>query len=560
MAYKSYMDSGSMQTILSTAELEAELEHRRKKDKLTPRKMPQPDRTDVCVIGAGISGLATAKCLREAGLDVVMYESTGEVGGLWVFRENYYGVMRFTHINVSKQNYCFSDFPFPEDSPEFPHNSEMAKYIGDYTNHFNISECVRYHRKVTKLEKEGEGWRITSVAVEDDGKGRERVGQEEVLIAKFVAIATGHHAKPSWPKFPGQENFKGEIIHSVDYKDAITNGMVGKRALIVGIGNSAVDAAVDLATVGRCKEVHLSTRSGAWIVPNYLFGRPIDHYSSRVVLKLPLAIMNVVFETIVSLIHGHPNEYGLNPKMRILQTQPTVSPVLLNHLQRKHIIVHSDISKMEEKRVTFNDGTSVEVDSVVFCTGYHIDLPFLSNDLRSKVTEDGNNILKLYKNVFSPNVGPSLAFIGFVQPASGGVVSMSEIQARWFAELCKKKIRLPSEAGMRQDIDKEQEESRKRYHKSARHTIQKDPILYCDDIAHKFGASPQLWRNPTLAWRLLFGTCGPAQYRLQGPNQWSKAAAEVRKVSVTGLAHYGVLTVLGLLLVITLWLLIVIVY
>nr|XP_054770718.1 flavin-containing monooxygenase 5-like [Lytechinus pictus] len=555
MACKTYMDSDSMRKILRTAETVTESESARK---LT-RKM-QEQQTDVCVIGAGISGLATAKCLREAGFDVVVYERTGEVGGLWVFRENDYGVMRFTHINVSKQNYCFMIFKTDETLHDFPHNTQMAQYIGDYTRHFNISECIRYHRRVTKLERDGEGWRISSFAVEDDGKGGEKLGQEEILVAKFVAIATGHHAKPSWPKFAGQDSFKGEIIHSVAYKDAITNGMVGKRALIVGIGNSAVDAAVDLATVGRCKKVHLSTRSGAWIVPNYLFGRPIDHYSCRLVLKMPLTIMNFVFETLVSLIHGHPNMYGLNPKMKILQTQPTVSPVLLNHLQRKHIIVHPNISKMEEKRVTFADGTSVEVDSVVFCTGYHIDLPFLSNDTRSKVTEDGNNILKLYKNVFSPSVGPSLAFIGFVQPASGGVISMSEIQARWFAELCKKKVKLPQEAEMRQDIKTEEEESKKRYHKSARHTIQKDPILYCDSIAQKFGAQPDLWRYPTLAWRLLFGTCGPAQYRLQGPNKWSDAASEVRKVSVTGLAHYSVLAVLGLIFALLVWLITVIVY
>ncbi|XP_072180490.1 flavin-containing monooxygenase 5-like [Diadema setosum] len=552
------MSSDNMQKILSRTELEEEIERKRieRSGKLTKRKTMPLDRvprTDVCVIGAGISGLAAAKCLRESGLDVVVYERTGEVGGLWVFREHDYGVMRFTHINVSKQNYCFSDFPFPDNVPEFPHNRQMAQYIADYTTNFKLQECIKFHRKVTRVEKEGDSWRITSVAVEDDGKGREKFGQEEVLIASHVAIATGHHAKPSWAKFPGQDKFKGEVIHSVDYKDAITNRMVGKRVLLVGIGNSAVDAAVDLATVGRCQEVHISSRSGAWVFPNYLFGRPIDHYSSRLLLWLPLKIMNPISEFLLSVIHGHPNQYGLFPKMRVFQTQPTVSPVLFHHIQRKNVLIHPNIDRMEEKRVFFTDGSSVEVDHIVLCTGYHIDLPFLSDDIRKEIMEVGTNTIKLYKNVFAPSIGKSLAFIGFVQPASGGVLSMSEVQARWFAELCKDKVQLPPVAEMKDDIDKELRESAARFFKSERHTIQKDPILYNDDISQKFGAKPQLWRHPTLAWRLLLGTCGPAQYRLQGPNTWPEAAAEVRKVPITGFAHYGTLAVVLPVLLLLLW-------
>ena len=98
MAGISRMSSDNMQKILSRTELEAEIDRRKRSLKHSAKKMPQPIRADVCVIGAGISGLATAKCLREAGLNVVVYERTGEVGGLWVFREHDYGVMRFTHM------------------------------------------------------------------------------------------------------------------------------------------------------------------------------------------------------------------------------------------------------------------------------------------------------------------------------------------------------------------------------------------------------------------------------------------------------------------------------
>ncbi|XP_072034242.1 flavin-containing monooxygenase 5-like [Amphiura filiformis] len=498
--------------------------------------------TDVCVIGAGISGLATAKCLRDAGFDVVVLERTGEVGGLWVFREHGYGVMRFTHINVSKQNYCFSDFPFPDDVPDFPHNTDMAKYIVDYTMQNKLNEVIRFETQARKLERQGDGWKITTVRVEDDGKGGcVEVGDEEVILSKFVAIASGHHAKPSWPKFPGQESFKGEIIHSVDYKCAISNGFVGKRVLIVGIGNSAVDAAGNAITEGRCKEVHLSTRSGAWVVPNYIFGCPVDHYACRLFLWLPWKLATFIFETVLALLQGHPRKWNLNPKMHALQTQPTVSPTLVHHIQRGNLKVHPNISKMEGKCVHFTNGDSIEVDHVIFCTGYHIDIPFLSDEIKQTVMDESSNSIQLYKNVFSPVIGHTLAFIGFLQPASGGILSMAETQARWFAELCRGTIRLPSKRSMENDLKSEQEMGRKRYFASARHTIQRDPIIYSDEVTAMFGAKPQFWRHPSLAWRLLVGSCGAAQYRLQGPGKWSKAYETVKSVPVTAFTHYGTL-------------------
>ncbi|XP_013414250.1 dimethylaniline monooxygenase [N-oxide-forming] 5-like [Lingula anatina] len=295
-----------------------------------------------------------------------------------------------------------------------------------------------------------------------------------------------------------------------------------------------------------CPRVWLSTRSGAWVVPNYLFGHPVDHYACRAFLWLPWKLGTFILETVIKLLHGNPSMYGLNPKMHALQTQPSVSPVLYHHIQRGQIKIVPNIQKIEGKTVHFTDGQSAEFDQIVLCTGYRIDLPYLADDVRSKVLDEGTNHIKLYKNVFSPEVGHTLAFIGFVQPASGGVLTMSEIQSRWFAELCKGKVKLPSKQAMEKSIEKDKRQHADRYFASARHTIQKDPILYNDDIAAKFGAKPQLWRHPTLAWRLLLSSCGASQWRLQGPNKWDKAAEEIRKVPVTGLIQNMAVLLLAL--------------
>lgn len=402
---------------------------------------------------------------------------------------------------------------------------------------------IRFNSNVVNIERTEDGlWCVTSVKVDDKGSS---LGSTEILTFKYVAIATGHHTIPNMPSFDGQHSFKGKLFHSVDYKDAATNQLIGKKVMVVGIGNSAVDVAVNATEMGSIKPVHISTRSGAWVVPNYVGGYPTDHYACRAFLWLPWQLSSLVFGWICRCVFGSPWKWGLNPKMGALQTQLTVSPTLIHHIQRKNIHIKPNIAKLENKEVIFTDGSKVEADAIVCCTGYSISLPFLSQEIKSQVIEEGTNKINLFKNVFSPDLGSSIAFIGFVQPASGGLLPVSEIQARWFSALCKGIIKLPTKERMLEEINQDRCYSQKRYYPSARHTIQQDPILYIDDVASCFGAKPQLWRNPTLAWRLMVGTCGAAQWRLQGPHSWDKAKATVKDVSVTPLMNcFGVIMLL----------------
>ncbi|CAC5402816.1 FMO [Mytilus coruscus] len=390
-----------------------------------------------------------------------------------------YNMYKINFRNVSKYNYCFSDFPFPDDVPDYPHNVDMAKYIKSYTNHFKLNEIIKLYRKVVSIERQGEDWKVIVQEVEEDGI-TVKADTQEVYLAKNVAIASGHHAKPTTAKFMGQDSFTGEIIHSVKYKDVITNHLEDKRVLVVGIGNSAVDVAVNIAAIGRKKPVYLSTRSGAWVVPNYIFGHPTDLYANRLFLALPWKLATWIFETVIKVVSGNPKRWGLNPKMRALQTQPTVSPTLLHHIQRKNIvivpniqvyslqpqptvsptllhhiqrkniiivpniqvyiytapvysptystqplslflifryialqpqptvsptllhhiqrkniIIVPNIQRIENKKVYFINGESAEFDTIILCTGYKIDLPFLSDDVKQTVLDENSNNLKV---------------------------------------------------------------------------------------------------------------------------------------------------------------------
>ncbi|XP_059160633.1 flavin-containing monooxygenase 5-like [Physella acuta] len=499
---------------------------------------------EVVVIGAGVSGLVAAKCLRDDGFKVTILERTSDIGGLWTFRENDYGVMRCTHINVSKYNYAFSDFPFPENVPDYPHHSDMARYIKDYAKHFGLMEAIHFNVSVNSVEQTDGKWRINASRKTEDGSGG---SEERTYVCSYLAVSTGHHAKPSWPKFEGEETFEGKIAHAVDYKDPMTNDCAEKRVLVVGIGNSAVDVAVDCTTVGRCPSVTISTRSGAWVIPNYIFGLQTDLYACRFFFLFPRWLANNIMAMIITLMTGSPWKWGLNPKMKPLETQPTVSPTLLHHIQRGNIKIMPNIAKIMGRSVQFVNGVTSDFDRIIYCTGYKIDLPYLPTAIKEHVLNEDTNEFKLYKNMFTQEFGHKLAFIGFVQPASGGIITMSETQARWFSKLCKGVVKLPSKQEMVADMEKEKKESQSRWYQSARHTLQKDPTVYNDEIASFIGAKPSPLMNPSLAWRLIFSSGGASQWRLNGPNKWEGAAAQVRKTPLPALWNMTGLFILALL-------------
>ncbi|CAF1031598.1 unnamed protein product, partial [Brachionus calyciflorus] len=171
------------------------------------------------------------------------------------------------------------------------------------------------------------------------------------------------------------------------------------------------------------------------------------------------------------------------------------------------------------KRVTFENGDEDEFDCIILCTGYKIDLNYLADEVKKEIFADSEEtMLNLFKQVFSPKIGKSVGFLGFIQPSSGGLLTVSEMQARWHVRLMLNHVKLPSEPEMIEHIKIDQEKTSKRFHNSKRHTIQQDPIKYNDEIGEFFGVKPNFLQNFKIMWRLLFSSCGPAQWRLNGPD------------------------------------------
>ncbi|XP_037325989.2 flavin-containing monooxygenase 5-like [Pungitius pungitius] len=480
----------------------------------------------VAVVGGGSSGLACIKCCLDEGLQPVCFESSDDIGGLWRFKENpeadrasiYHSVI----INTSKEMMCFSDFPIPAHYPNYMHNSLIMDYFRIYADHFQLSEHIRFNTKVLQVKQRSDFFRSGQWDVETENKD----GQQEKHIFDAVMICVGHHCHPHLPlhDFPGIDSFKGKFFHSRDYKTP--EQWRNKKVVVVGIGNSGGDIAVELSRV--TKQLYLSTRRGAWILNRVGdSGLPLDMQFTRLLNYVrnlvPMSLFSGLVEKQLNKRFDHAL-YNLKPKHRLFSQHPTVNDEFPNRILSGTVQVKPNIRRFLGSRVEFDDGSVVEdVDLVVFATGYRFSFPFLA----SHVVSVSENNATLYKYVFPPELErPTLAVIGLVQPL-GAVMPIAEMQARWATRVFKGCIKLPPVASMLQDVRCKQEAMAERYVSSQRHTIQVDYITYMDEIAELVGARPSLLRllltDPRLGLNVLLGPCSPYQYRLRGPGKWPGA-------------------------------------
>jgi dimethylaniline monooxygenase (N-oxide forming) len=165
------------------------------------------DRIRVCVVGAGVCGLAAIKAAKENGFDVDAFESSDGIGGLWRYDDNRHGVAAFTHINVSKHNYCFSDFPFEDSIPDYPHHSQMLQYLDAYASKFCLLPHISFNSTVQSVVLADDGGVIVTTTNASRGSLTRHYN--------FVMIASGHHVTPVTPQFPGVSSFDGLLMHSV---------------------------------------------------------------------------------------------------------------------------------------------------------------------------------------------------------------------------------------------------------------------------------------------------------------------------------------------------------
>ncbi|MGI8505295.1 MAG: flavin-containing monooxygenase [Solirubrobacteraceae bacterium] len=419
----------------------------------------------VCLIGAGVSGLSAAKALGDWGVPYTGFEASDDVGGNWYFgnpngRSSAY---RSLHIDTSKNAISFADFPMDGRYPDFPHHTEIHQFLREYADHFRLRERIRFGTAVQHAERGADGgWRI-------------RTAGGETHAFDALLVCNGHHWDPSLPEFRG--SFDGETIHSHCYIDPNEPlDLRGKRVVVVGIGNSAVDIVSELSRKGVAERVFISTRSGAWVMPKYIFGRPIDQ-AIRTIPWLSLSLQRRLARMLPRLVSGRMEDFGLpTPNHHFLEAHPTVSSELLLRLGSGDAVAKPDIAELLGDRVRFADGSVEPADAIIFATGYKISFPFFDPGFISAP----GNVLPLYKRMFKPGID-DLAFIGLGQ-AIPTIFPFAECQAKLAARWLAGDWALPGRAEMEAEIRRDERRHVRPYSSRPRHTMQLDYYTYEYDL------------------------------------------------------------------------------
>ncbi|KAJ0065305.1 hypothetical protein NL108_007019 [Boleophthalmus pectinirostris] len=527
----------------------------------------------VAVIGAGPSGLVSVKQCLDEGLQPTCFESSDDMGGLWKFKASeqccdvvlssvhwgdvvYYvclqevsepnraSIYRSLTINISKEMMCYSDFPIPADYPNYMHHSKILNYFRMYAEHFKLLKYVRFQTSVKSVKQRPDYTRTGQWEVVTETKD----GQEETHVFDAVICCSGHYTYPNLPlkDFPGIETFEGKYFHSWDYKGP--EGMEGKRVVVIGIGNSGGDIAVESSRFAKqvrscilnqnnsfygemispfsgSPQVYMSTRRGAWVIRQVSDnGVPVDmKYNTRFVhilfQLLPMSVLNWIGEGKVNAMYDH-TMYALKPKHRLFSQVPVINDDLPLKILSGSVIIKTNVKEIRGSDVIFSDGSVVEkVDVIVFATGYNYDFPYLPKEVMYRT---GHRV-GLYKHVFPPTLEhPTLAVVGFIH-ALGAIMTQAEMQARWVTRVFKVSvtnvyIRNPKVL---------MQFSVCRFSCSEHNPLQLFYIPYLDSLAKQVGVFPNLlWlflTDPRLAVQVLFGPCTSYQYRLTGPGRWSGA-------------------------------------
>ena len=418
-----------------------------------------------CIIGAGVAGLVTAKALREIGVDCMVLERHSAVGGVWTDGYLDYGVQ------VQKELYEFPEFPLPQDSPQFTPGPILQGYLEDYVRRFGIDECLRLNTNVEAVEQadSGFGWDVEFT----------HSGITESTKFDLVVVCVGLYSNiPHMPELRGADRFKGRVCHISDLKT--TDILTGRKVAIVGFGKSATDAAI--AASKHSDEAHIVARSLHWPVPRKLaglipfkwgllnrltvsvippykspsplerrihtIGRPLVWLfwrSVELLLCLQLKLWSR-FGTRPSLVPDEPVEIGAFSEATMVPR-----PEFYRSVRAGRIALHrGSVECLEPQGVKLSNGTRLEVDTVLFATGWRSDYSFLSSSLQDKLgfADDG---LYLYRQILHPDL-PGLAFVGYASTVSN--ILAYSMQAVWLAGLISRRHQLPDDVAQRQEIEK----------------------------------------------------------------------------------------------------------
>lgn len=372
------------------------------------------DRVQVCVIGAGPSGIAAAKNVVQSGFDVVVFEKNEKVGGNWVFNAStgHSSVYENTHIISSKTWSEYEDYPMPDEYPDYPSHRQLQAYFESYAKFFKVFERILFKHTVTKVTRSEAGkWLVEYT---------DEAGTLHTKTFDQLMVANGHHWNPKYPEYPGE--FTGTFLHSHDFKQ-VPEEWRGKNVLVIGAGNSGCDVAVESARVAH--KVCLSMRSPQWFLPKFIFGMPSDVFAARS-NWLPPKAKQFALTKLLHVLQGPYSQYNLPTNTHpALSHHPTLNSDLLDFIRHGRIHPRPAIKQFAGNTVEFVNGEVEAFDIVCACTGFWITFPFFNQDF---INFQFAEKVPLFRRMMHPEY-QNLYFIGLFQPV-GCIWPLADYQAK----------------------------------------------------------------------------------------------------------------------------------
>jgi cation diffusion facilitator CzcD-associated flavoprotein CzcO len=331
---------------------------------------------DIAIVGAGFSGLGAAILLKQRGReDFAVFEAADDVGGTW--RDNSYPGCR---CDVPSHLYSFSFAPNPHWSESFSAQPEIWAYLRDCADRFGLRPHLRLGHRVTEARWDGDVWRIRT--------------SQGAYTARVLITGNGPLSDPALPDIPGLATFAGTAFHSARWDHA--HDLAGKRVAVIGTGASAIQFVPEIAPV--VAELTVFQRTAPWIMPRRQ--RRISRVEQAVYRRVPGAqrlartalywardslafgfIRPGVMRRAQKLAEGHlrrqVRDEGLREKLTPSYVMGCKRVLLSNDylpaLARDNVSVQTaPITAVTPTGIVTADGTTHEVDTIIFGTGFHV--------------------------------------------------------------------------------------------------------------------------------------------------------------------------------------------
>lgn len=348
----------------------------------------------VLIIGAGPAGLATAAGLTRRGVPYRLVERGPTLAYSW---ENTYDSLT---LHTGRHMSTLPGQPYPGGTPIFPSRADFLSYLRSYATHFALR--VETGLDVREVRRDGDDWLARANGTD--------------LRTRSLVMATGIMAKPVMPSIPGRELFGGEVLHSVEYRRP--GPFLGKRVLVVGVGNSGGEIGSELARAGV--KVTVVVRSGANVVPRDIAGIPIQ-YLAYVLRGLPRAARAWVTERVRVMSERRRGPPVLpRPPWSTLDAIPLIGFHLVDAIRLGLVRVKvGSIGAFTSTGVRFADGELADFEVVIFATGF---LPAI-DALGTLVRRDQRGFALRSDRVASADQ-PGLYFVGHNYDVTGGLTNI----------------------------------------------------------------------------------------------------------------------------------------